>query len=238
MRRIYILALFFVVLLPNCAVLAQNKVQGGMVVRKLTYHKKEKKPKKTKKELLPVAKGIQQSVNVSFNYIDEENYGGAIDYIVGYRFNNYFFAGAGVGLSYDDCGEDNYLQSSICFSNYGLTNIISIPLYTHLRAYLGKKRFQPFVALSTGAIFGAHLTDLQIRTISGSVIYSDTFENITYLVEPMLGLDVRITSGLSLNLQLGLNIHGVPYLKLTDATHARIYQKTECDFAVKLGCTF
>ena len=43
MKRILIFALFFAALLSGSSVIAQNKVQGGMVVRKLTYHQKEKK---------------------------------------------------------------------------------------------------------------------------------------------------------------------------------------------------
>ena len=100
MKRILILALFFAMLLPGSDMFAQNKVQGGMVVRKLTYHKKEKKPKK---QIPPVKPGFQQSVTAAFMMgIDADCYRGEIDYIAGYRFNNYLFAGAGIGLNYDD----------------------------------------------------------------------------------------------------------------------------------------
>ena len=235
MKRILVLALFFAVLLPCSDVFAQNKVQGGMVVRKLTYHKKEKKPKK---KIEPVKPGFQHSVTL-MGGTDFDYFRGEIDYIYGYRFNNRFFAGAGIGLNYDDNGNwDYYDVRTRDFDDYELRNQYSIPLYAHARAYLGKKRCLPFFAFSAGAKFGLPAMTIMLNDSDHYTLYSETIEFVTYLFEPAFGLDVRLTSRASINLQLGATIYGVPRLRLSDSTHAQIYQKATCDFAIKLGCTF
>lgn len=237
MKRILILALFFAVLLPGSDMFAQNKVQGGMVVRKLTYHKKEKKPKK---QIPSVKQGFQQSVTAAFLMgIDADCYRGGIDYIAGYRFNNYFYAGAGIGLNYDIEGEwDYYSTKALDFYWMELRNMYSIPIYAHARAYLGKKRCQPFFAFSAGANIGFPTLTLGIMDSDGHQLVAEPVNNVTYLFEPAFGLDVRLTSRVSINLLLGFNIHGVPRIRMSDPTHAQIYQKGECDAAIKLGCTF
>ena len=236
MKRILVLALFFAVLLPCSDVFAQNKVQGGMVVRKYTYHKKEK----PKKVIEPVKTGFQQSVTAAFMMgIDADCYRGEIDYIAGYRFNNYLFAGVGIGLNYDDEGEwDYYSEKTTELYWAEPRNMYSIPLYAHARAYLGKKRCQPFFAFSAGANIGLPAMTIMLNDSDYCTLYSETIEFVTYLFEPAFGLDVRLKSSISINLQLGLTIHGAPRMRLSDSTHAQIYQKAECDAVIKLGCNF
>ena len=171
--------------------------------------------------------------------IDADCYRGEIDYIAGYRFNNYLFAGAGIGLNYDDEGEwDYYSTETSDFYWMELRNMYSIPIYAHARAYLGKKRFQPFFAFSAGANIGFPTLTLGIMDSDGHQLIAEPVNNVTYLFEPAFGLDVRLTSRVSINLLLGFNIHGVPRIRMSDPTHAQIYQKGECDAVIKLGCTF
>ena len=237
MKRILVLALFFAVLLPCSDVFAQNKVQGGMVVRKLTYHKKEKKPKK---KIEPVKPGFQHSVTAAFMMgIDADCYRGEIDYIAGYRFNNNLFAGVGIGLNYDDEGSwDSYSGKTTELYWAEPRNMYSIPLYAHARVYMGKKRCQPFFAFSAGANIGLPAMTIMLNDSDYCTLYSETIEFVTYLFEPAFGLDVRLKSSISINLQLGLTIHGAPRMRLSDSTHAQIYQKAECDAVIKLGCNF
>ena len=234
MKRILIFALFFAALLPGSSVLAQNKVQGGMVVRKLTYHQKEKK------KVEPVKPGFQQSVTAAFMMgIDADCYRGDIDYIAGYRFNNCFYAGAGIGLNYDANGNwDYYSETSTGLYWAEPRNMFSVPVYAHIRTYMGKKRLQPFFAFSAGANIGFPSLTIDIFDSDGCYLCSETVDNVTYLFEPAFGLDVRLTSGTSIHLQLGLTIHGAPRMRFSDSTHAQIYQKAECDAVIKLGFTF
>ena len=238
MKRLLIIVFLFSFLLPGCfELIAQGSVQGGMVIQTTTVHKK-KKEKKPKKEIEPVKPGFQHSVTL-MGGTDFDYFRGEIDYIYGYRFNNYFFAGAGIGLNYDDNGNwDYYDVRTRDFDDYELRNQYSIPLYAHARAYLGKKRCLPFFAFSAGAKFGLPAMTIMLNDSDGCTLYSETIEFVTYLFEPAFGLDVRLTSRASINLQLGATIYGVPRLRFSDSTHAQIYQKTTCDFAIKLGCTF
>ena len=238
MKRLLIIVFLFSFLLPGCfELIAQGSVQGGMVIQTTTVHKK-KKEKKPKKEIEPVKPGFQHSVTL-MGGTDFDYFRGEIDYIYGYRFNNYFFAGAGIGLNYDDNGNwDYYDVRTRDFDDYELRNQYSIPLYAHARAYLGKKRCLPFFAFSAGAKFGLPAMTIMLNDSDGCTLYSETIEFVTYLFEPAFGLDVRLTSRASINLQLGATIYGVPRLRLSDSTHAQIYQKAECDAVIKLGCTF
>ena len=238
MKRLLIIVFLFSFLLPGCfELIAQGSVQGGMVIQTTTVHKK-KKEKKPKKEIEPVKPGFQHSVTL-MGGTDFDYFRGEIDYIYGYRFNNYFFAGAGIGLNYDDNGNwDYYDVRTRDFDDYELRNQYSIPLYAHARAYLGKKRCLPFFAFSAGAKFGLPAMTIMLNDSDHCTLYSETIEFVTYLFEPAFGLDVRLTSRASINLQLGATIYGVPRLRLSDSTHAQIYQKATCDFAIKLGCTF
>jgi hypothetical protein len=238
MKRLLIIVFLFSFLLPGCfELIAQDSVQGGMVIQTTTVHKK-KKEKKPKKEIEPVKPGFQHSVTL-MGGTDFDYFHGEIDYIYGYRFNNRFFAGAGIGLNYDDDGNwDYYDVRTTDFDDYELRNEYSIPLYAHARAYLGKKRCLPFFAFSAGAKFGLPAMTIMLNDSDDYTLYSETIEFVTYLFEPAFGLDVRLTSRASINLQLGATIYGVPRLRFSDSTHAQIYQKTTCDFAIKLGCTF
>lgn len=240
MKRFFIIALLVSLFMSQYAVLsAQNRIQSGMMINKVKIYKKEKKV------LEPVKRGFQQSVTASFMSEFDECCRVGIDYIGGYRFNNCLYAGAGVGLNVDTWGNWDYFDVSTHTLHeededwrYSIRNICSIPVYAHLRAYIGKKRCQPFAALSAGAhiVFPTSSVVIDIPYRGGDYT---TMYNSTYLfMEPMLGMDVRINQRISVNLQVGLNLHGVSYMKMKDAAHACIYKRPEGDLSVKLGCTF
>ena len=220
MKRILILALFFAVLLPDSDMFAQNKVQGGMVVRKLTYHKKEKKPKK---KIEPVKPGFQHSLAAAFNTEFDDCFRGGLDYIAGYRFNRWLYAGVGLGLSFED-GDDYYYKY-----HDDIHPEFTVPLYLHAKAYinLANKRYAPFFALSTGVNIA---TDLEV-----DLGYIEEYYNPTYLfIEPAVGFDYRLTSKISAYLQLGLNVHSVSYINYSDSYE----NDAECDMSIKLGFVF
>ena len=214
MKRLLIIVFLFSFLLPGCfELIAQDSVQGGMVIQTTTIHKK-KKEKKPKKETEPVKPGFQHSLVAAFNTEFDDCFRGGLDYIAGYRFNRWLYAGVGLGLSFED-GDDYYY-----YKYDDLRPEFTVPLYLHAKAYvnLANKRYAPFFALSTGVNIA---TDLEVR---------DEYYNPTYLfIEPAVGLSYRLTSKINTYLQLGMNLHGLSDMYDT---------YPEFDMSIKLGVEF
>ena len=133
MKRFIILA---AVLL--CAVAAnaqQLKTAQGITIE--TYEPKpEPKPKKPKKTLTHTGRGFEQSVEVGVSPDLDMDAFLNLEYIAGYRFNDYIFTGGGTGLEW--------------YMNGGA---LAMPIYANARIFLlPKSRWQPFISLSLGAI--------------------------------------------------------------------------------------
>ena len=161
-----------------------NEVTGAMlitttdsIVTQPTPTPPVEKKAKVKKEFktIEVKKGYQQEVSLAYSWLDE---GGPeinqlnFNYVGGYRFNHYFYAGIGTGLDfaashtykpmtfYDRSGlldwqvyeSGDKIRSS--YNSFRHRNLpiqkVSIPLYVHLRAYFMKTKWAPFIAFSAG----------------------------------------------------------------------------------------
>lgn len=246
MKRLVITIFLFLLFLPSCNVLmAQDKGFGGMVIE--TKKSDNIKNKGNKQVSLECKTGFQQSATFSVLSEFESCFRFSIDYIAGWRFNKCLYAGIGAGVDFHAFyGNNDYISVLELMDEPGddVRNGFTIPLYAHLRAYIGKKRWQPFVALSAGVDIAVSDNYVEIHTGSwigdddSYFLYGGKCNMTSFFVEPMVGLDFRLSSLVNLNVQLGANMHGVTYLKMLDATHVRSYQKVEGDFAFKLGCTF
>lgn len=136
-------------------------VSSTVVKREVIY--KERK-------LHDVTPGFQQFVELSpkVDLDDFEKGHTGINYIGGWRFNNWLFVGAGTGLefahnraygmkqlignsetiySHDDCY--NYI-SNLNIEDRGSANLVSIPLYAHIRTYYMRTTWAPYSSVSLG----------------------------------------------------------------------------------------
>ncbi len=247
MKRLLFILLFFCFLLPQAGFSqGYDNISGGMTIETVKYKEKVKK-KRVRKPLKPIEPGLQHNVTWGMylspgDFIDID-----LDYIAGYRVNKYLYAGAGIGLDFNIDGGDVRGLYTISYDDYNSFYIpfFSIPLYIHCRIYMSKKRFQPFFALSMGGDIRLPLRE-EAEVYAGRMYYDNTtlltnvkFSTSGLFMEPMLGLDVRLSSKVSINLQLGSKISSLPYeLKFTDPTHAYIANRTIPNFSFKLGCTF
>ena len=114
--------------------------------------------------------GFQQFVELSPKNVFDSAYGHTgINYIGGWRFNNWIYAGVGTGLefahnfakgakdfigsdivTYKYWDDDYILSGDIDADNYGCFNRVSIPLYLHLRAYYMRTKWAPYSSVSFG----------------------------------------------------------------------------------------
>lgn len=109
---------------------------------KLTTYKMKllRKPKKCDPYVFHT--GFQQEVNLNYALNDGGKGGqsGLVDYVAGWRFNDWVFLGAGTGLHvFDDW-----------WGIYGL----EIPLYAQTKIYFMKTRWRPFFITSVGMRLG------------------------------------------------------------------------------------
>lgn len=177
------------------------------------------KVKKERKIFPPVTPGYEQSVEATwgisdFDYNDRYENQFGIEYIGGYRFNNYFYAGIGVGLCFNTATDapilcdfsDRYsVDYRLC---YVYENTFKVPLYLYARVYMTKTRCQPFFALSIGGQISGR------RTIENKTDFEDldnkSYSSSSFFINPQLGVNYRITEKYSLYLTAGLMARTVP----------------------------
>lgn len=173
-----------------------------------TTTKKIEKVKKPRTILPPVARGFEHSVEFTNKFFDDPYYSGGLDYILGYRFSNYFFLGAGLGLNFhDEYGDHKYRDGGYKYS-YDIP--VGIPLYLHARIYFTKTRCQPFLSLSTGVYFCSPCS---------------------YFINPMVGVNYRITSTVGMYLTVG-------YSGNTKRRAYYYSSNWNNNLEISLGCTF
>ncbi len=172
MKRFIILAAALLCAITTNA--QQLKTAQGITIE--TYEPKpEPKPKKT---LTPIERGFEQSVEVGVHpNIDGEDVFLNLEYIAGYRFNDYIFTGVGTGLE-------------LLLGYYSL----AMPIYANARLYLlPKSRWQPFVSLSLGALV----------PLAVGFNYRYNYDGTQLHINPTIGVNYRINNKYSCYLNLG-----------------------------------
>lgn len=129
----------------------------------------------TKKKSIVSKHGFQQSVELGtkLDLIGECKGTTGVNYIGGYRFNNHFYAGVGIGLEFahlvasgvreyvesstiiysvSEYIDDDIIKQELGISDAGSLNLVSIPLYMHLKGYFTKTKWAPYSSLSLGGI--------------------------------------------------------------------------------------
>ena len=183
MKRLIICSILLVFCaMPSFA--QRNTISAGMLIRNTEVIKKERQKKGLK--TIDFKKGYQQEVSFAYSYFKASYYFDYnfpqlrqlnFNYIGGYRFNHYFYAGIGTGL--DFAASYNFRPLAIQGFNFVadsryhekgdyITNDryrmylsilpvqkVSIPLYVHLRSYFMKTKWSPFLAFSAGVRFSA-----------------------------------------------------------------------------------
>lgn len=202
MKKIIFLAIAS--LLAVTATAQQLKTAQGITT--ITTIEKPKKPKKT---LAPIEQGFEQSVEVGVSpVLDDSGSFLNLEYIAGYRFNDYIFTGGGTGLEWHTTG-----------------GALAMPIYANARIYLlPKSRWQPFISLSLGVLV----------PIADSDSDGECYDGIQLHINPTIGVNYRINSKYSCYLNLGY----MPRWTYYDSYYyGYSYYDNHC-LTIRLGFTF
>lgn len=189
-KLIIITAILLVSFISNAQVVIQynkdNKdkniqtVSSTVIKKEVIYKEKKIKVKKVREKReftkYDAKRGYQQFVEASpkLDFFDSDKGHTGINYIGGWRFNNWLFIGAGTGLEFAHSvshGARQYVgESALVFKEsddysyygvginsedigvqrYGSINLISVPLYMHLRTYFMRTAWAPYSSVSIG----------------------------------------------------------------------------------------
>ena len=193
---------------------------------------------KEKKKLKPIEPGYQQTVALPV-YIGgwgEGLFAGVV-YEGGYRFNNTFYLGFGAGAEYVfiEPNHINYFSSDFGYSggHCGMGDA-SFPIYAVMRVYFLKKNFQPYLSLAAGGKIGTG-DDFWVHTPFKG--FSKRYSTSSYLFEPALGFDWRLTDKIALNFHLMVSLQCAPYFE-GDIDSGTIMRELYIPTGARIGITF
>ncbi|MBR2026894.1 MAG: TonB-dependent receptor [Alistipes sp.] len=132
-----------------------------------------------------------------------------IHYIGGYQINNYFYVGAGVGLSIYGAEDVNY-NSKYNSKGVGKEQLkletLNYPVFAYFRANFIDNRCAPFFALSAGYRFG---TSRYFRMPWGREADMN-YKTSGMFVNPQFGLNLRMTKKMDIYFAVGYNLAQMP----------------------------
>lgn len=160
--------------------------------------------------------------------IGDEMYAG-VEYIAGYRINNHYFVGLGVGANLG-FGIEN---STLCLGEHGKLSRgdYYFPAFAHFRANIINGRFSPYAALSAGVNIGMPQTlflDL-VKT---------KYNTLGAFINPQVGLSYRLTPKFGIFAAVGLNCFTAPECIESTGYSATIRQSINYNININLGVTF
>lgn len=191
--------------------------QGVFTETTTVTHHKIDKPKK-ERTLHETKSGYQQNTSLSWWWTPDTDHSALrLSYIGGYRFGNYFFAGAGAGIdvgilnTYIKEWHGGYHQYYGFGGNVLPMQSIAIPLFANIKCYFTKRGVAPYLSFSAGARFS---TFKKVKRYDTNGRHIQTFKHSA--VEPFFelttGINCRISDNNSITLQLGYYTHRVLYM--------------------------
>jgi hypothetical protein len=140
-------------------------------------------------------KGYEKSIEAgaSIGVGDYSNKTFGISMINGYRFNNYLFAGVGVGIGYSNAL--NGVNIKYGTTEYR-TDAYLIPVFANIKANLTTGKVSPFFRLNIGYTFDANQ---YLKDAPG------------FMIEPAFGIDFNLDSKKAIYVLAGFNLQHSEY---------------------------
>lgn len=190
---------------------------------------------KTKKQLPEVKPGYEQSIDLAYSLFFDDDMGIDLNYIGGWRFNRMFYVGLGTGLYFHaNIAADRFV------SHTGESTTlpgVSIPLYAHGKVYFTQKRCMPFIGLSIGGTFSTPQQG-EANYANRGHRYPFSYSTCRFLLNPMVGIDYRITENLDFYLSLGYRGMTRPEIKSLNEYALTIGQEFVGALDLHIGFTF
>ncbi len=197
---------------------------------------------KTNFSLPEIEPGYEQSIDVGYDYLEEDNTGLDLNYIGGWRFNRMFFAGIGTGLYFNWYGAKStgFYVTPYTYDYFRILNTptVNVPLYAHARVYFTKKRCMPFVGLSAGGLFSKKGTFNCQNVMDDNAYYETEYSTNRFLLNVMVGASYRMTARSDLYLSVGFKGKTQPYADNIDRYGFDMKQKFLPGMDAHIGFTF
>ena len=160
--------------------------------------------------------------------IGDEMYAG-VEYIAGYRINNHYFVGLGVGANLG-FGIEN---STLRLGEYGKLSRgdYYFPAFAHFRANIINGRFSPYAALSAGVNIGMPQT-LFLDLVKAK------YNTLGAFINPQVGVSYRLTPKFGIFVAVGFNCFTAPECIENTGYSATIRQSFNYNININLGVTF
>lgn len=138
-------------------------------------------------------KSIEVGTNIGVGEYSNTSFGASM--INGYRFNEYFYLGLGVGFGYSNA------LNGVDIDKYGYTteyrtDAYLIPIYASIKANFTKSNISPFFRFNIGYTFDANQ---YIKDAPG------------LMIEPSIGVDFKINDKNTIYTALGFNLQHSEY---------------------------
>ena len=154
-----------------------------------------------------------------------------VNYVAGYRFNNYLFVGGGLGLNHYHNSQHKTLLGNGYEGILLPPTSMSVPVFAYCRVNFLNRQISPFVALSAGYEIGGYqrlqLQSAMIKYYTGSAF-----------VNPQIGVNFRTSEDVGMYVAFGFQGYTMPYCTSYTMTDAQINNKFICGIDVHVGVTF
>ena len=160
--------------------------------------------------------------------IGDEMYAG-VEYIAGYRINNHYFVGLGVGANLG-FGIEN---STLRLGEYGKLSRgdYYFPAFAHFRANIINGRFSPYAAISAGVNIGMP------QTLFLDLVETK-YNTLGAFINPQVGVSYRLTPKFGIFVAVGFNCFTAPECIENTGYSATIRQSFNYNININLGVTF
>ena len=171
-------------------------------------------------------KSIEVGTTIGAGKYSNTTFGASM--INGYRFNEYFFIGAGVGIGYANALTGIDIDKQGITTEYRMDAYL-IPIYANFKANFSKNNLSPFFRLNIGYTFDVNQ-------------YMKDAPGVT--IEPAVGLDIKLSKKNTIYAAFGFNLQHseYTYTRNVGATDSNwdITTKSEMlkSISIKLGIKF
>ena len=161
-----------------------------------------------------------------------------LHYIGGYQINNYLYVGAGAGVClHESVFGDNAIAEWSQEPQTGFLPLkfVNVPVFAYFRANFINRRCTPYFAVAAGYRFSTkHYFNMPWDN------QSEYYSTSGLLINPQLGVNLRMTKRADVYLAAGFNMQQMPVFNASESTmfDAKFGKKFCYGFDLRLGFTF